>query len=261
MREPIASAASHQPAIRAIMLAAGTGERLQQVAGFPPKILLRFGGKTLLQRHVEILRHAGVTELVLGLGYQAHRIRREIADLGVENFVRTVDCPDYAKGAPYTMWGLRAEFHGPILFMDGDVLYDHRLMARLLDSPHQTCFAMDRKVSPSDDPVKICFRDGKIVDFHKQPTAFHNDFAEWIGFLRLSADIASQVEAALRPYIEAGQTDFIYEQVFRDILHGSAQGTFGTADITGLPWTEIDFPHDLKYARTTIFPDLVAIPE
>ena len=145
--------------------------------------------------------------------------------------------------------------------MDGDVLYDHRLMAALLDCGHQTCFAMDRKVRPGDDPVKICFRDGRIVDFHKQPTALHDDFAEWVGFLRLSAEVTSQIEAALRPYIEAGRTDIIYEQVFRDILHGSAHGTFDTADITGLPWTEIDFPHDLEFARATIFPALLPLPE
>jgi len=247
--------------MKAVMLAAGVGARLEKGTDFPPKILLRFGGKTLLQRHAEILRYLGVAELVLGVGHQAHRIRQEIADLGIGDFVRTVDCPEYAKGAPYTMWGLRAEFNGPVLFMDGDVLYDHRLMARLLDSEHQTCFAMDRKVRPGDDPVKLCFRKGRIVDFHKLPTAEHDEFAEWIGFLRLSAAAAGQVEATLRPYIEAGRTDFIYEQIFRDILLGSTEHALGTADITGLPWTEIDFPHDLEFANSKIFPDLLPLPE
>jgi choline kinase len=247
--------------MKAVMLAAGVGVRLEKGDDFPPKTLLRFGGKTLLQRHVEILRHCGVTELVMGVGYQADRIRREIAELGVADFVRAVDCPEHAKGAPYTMWGLRAEFEGPVLFMDGDVLYDHRLMARLLNSDRQTCLAMDRKVRPGDDPVKICFRDGRIVDFHKQPTAAHDDFAEWIGFLRLSAGIAGQVEAALAPYIEAGRTDFIYEQVFRDILYRAPDGAFGTVDVSDLPWTEIDFPSDLEYAKSTIFPALLPLPE
>ena len=247
--------------MKAIMLAAGIGARLEKGADFPPKTLLRFGGKTLLQRHAKILRHCGIEELVMGVGYQAQRIQREIADLGIGNFVRIVDCPEHAKGAVYTMWGLRAEFDGPVLFMDGDVLYDHRIMARLLNSDHQTCFAMDRGVRFGDDPVKICFSDGRIVDFHKQPTAAHDSFAEWIGFLRLSAEVASQIKAAMRPYIEAGRTDIIYEQVFLDILLSSADGTFGTADVTGLPWTEIDFPHDLDYAASTIFPRLQPLPE
>ena len=74
---------------------------------------------------------------------------------------------------------------------------------------------------PSDDSVKICFRNGEIVDFHKQPTAPHDEFAEWIGFLKLSAGIAGRLEATLQPYIAAERTDFIYEEVFGDIMRAS----------------------------------------
>ncbi len=243
------------------MLAAGFGERLERDADAPPKILLRFGGKSLLQRHAEILRYLGFEELVLGIGNQAELVQQEISKLNIGNFVRAVYCPDFAKGAPYTLWGLRAEFNGPAVFMDGDVLYDHRLMARLCESEHETCFAMDRNVRPGDDPVKICFRNDEIVDFHKIPSAPHDEFAEWIGFLRLSAQMAGRVEGALRPYIEKGRTDFIYEQAFGDLLRASPAGTFGVEDITGLPWTEIDFPHDLDYAENNIFPRLEPMPE
>jgi choline kinase len=30
----------------------------------------------------------------------------------------------------------------------------------------------------------------------------------------------------------------------------------GFEEITGLPWTEIDFPHDLEYARNEVIPAL-----
>jgi choline kinase len=204
--------------MKAVMLAAGFGERLELSADAPPKILLRFGGKSLLQRHAEILQFLGFDELVLGLGNKADQIRREIAELDIGSFVRTVDCPDYARGAPYTLWGLRAEFEGPVVFMDGDVLYDHRLMARLCEASHPTCFAMDRKVR------------------------------------------AGQVEGRLRPYIDAERTDFIYEQAFGDLMRASPPGTFDVVDVTDLPWTEIDFPHDLEYANTEIFPRLQPLP-
>lgn len=246
--------------MKAIMPAAGFGERLETTPDSPPKILLRFGGKTLLQRHAEILTHLGFDELVVGVGNKAEQVKREIAALPFGNFIRAVDCPQFALGAPYTLWGMRTEFDGAAVFMDGDVLYDYRLMARLCDAPPETCFAMDRNIRPSDDPVKICFRDGDIVDFHKEPTALHDDFAEWIGFLKLSSKIAERVEPALQPYIAAERTDFIYEEVFRDIMQSSPKGTFGTADVTGLPWTEIDFPSDLDYAQTEVFPRLEPLP-
>ncbi len=246
--------------MKATMMAAGFGERLESTPDSPPKILLRFGGKTLLQRHAEILTFLGFDELVVGIGNKADWVKDEIAQQALGDFVRTVDCPQFATGAAYTMWGLRAEFDGPAVFMDGDVLYDHRLMAHLCDSTHEACFAMDRNIRPSDDSVKICFRNGEIVDFHKQPSAPHDEFAEWIGFLKLSTDVARRVEGALRPYIAAERTDFIYEEVFRDIMRASPPGVFGVADVTGLPWTEIDFPSDLEYAHDEIFPRLKPLP-
>lgn len=242
------------------MLAAGFGERLEPAPDSPPKILLQFGGKSLLERHAEKLKFLGFDELVLGVGNKADRIKDEIAKQRLGEFVRTVDCPQFATGAPDTLWGLRAEFDGPAIFMDGDVLYDYRLMAKLCASTHEACFAIDRNIRPSDDPVKICFRNGEIVDFHKVPAAPHDEFAEWIGFLKLSEKMARRVKDAPRPYIAAERTDFIYEEVFRDIMRARPPGAFGIADVTGMPWTEIDFPSDMAYAQKEIFPRLEPLP-
>ena len=57
--------------MRALMLAAGRGIRLH--GAHPPKILLEFGGKSLLARHIEILQLYGITQLSLGVGY--HRAK------------------------------------------------------------------------------------------------------------------------------------------------------------------------------------------
>ena len=45
--------------MKAVMLAAGIGARLGFTATEPPpKVLLSFGGKSLLQYHIKILKHA-----------------------------------------------------------------------------------------------------------------------------------------------------------------------------------------------------------
>ena len=58
--------------------------------------------------------------------------------------------------------------------MDGDVIYDTRLMRQLIDAPLDNCLLMDRNIEPGDEPVKLCIRDGRIVDFHKRPTEAHD---------------------------------------------------------------------------------------
>ena len=56
--------------MRALILAAGVGRRLcGGDTQYPPKALLRFVGKTLLQRHVEVLTSAGVDGLDIVVGY------------------------------------------------------------------------------------------------------------------------------------------------------------------------------------------------
>lgn len=248
--------------MKAVMLAAGIGARLEKGPDFPPKVLMRFGGKSLLQRHVEILRFLGVRELVLGVGYRAETVEQEIAALDAGDFTRTVMNSDFRLGPITTLWSLCDEIAGgePIIFMDGDVLYDHRILARLLDSPHDNCFLLDRNIEPGDEPVKLCIRDGRLVDFHKRPTEPHDQVGEWIGFLKLSPDIAQRLPAATQAYIDRGATDSIYELAFRDLLLTLPPDTFGIEDITGLPWIEIDFPEDIQLAAREILPKLEGLP-
>ena len=247
--------------MKAVMLAAGIGVRLYKGDDFPPKVLLRFGGKSLLQRHVEILRHLGVRELILGVGHLAEMIDAEIERIGADGFVRCVKNPHYKEGGITTLWALREEIAGgdPIILMDADVLYDHRLMERLTKFDG-SAFVFDREIEPGDEPVKLCIRDGVIVDFHKQPTAAYDFVGEWVGFIRFAPDVAEKLPDAVAPYIDAGETDTLYEQSIRDLVQSLPAGTFAIEDITGLPWTEIDFQEDVRRAELEILPRLEDLP-
>ena len=173
--------------MRAVMLAAGVGRRLGPQLNHVPKLLLSLGGKTLLRRHLEILDHVGIGELVLVTGYRAGAIKAELAALESPVAVTTVHNPDYTEGSVVSLWCAREALRlgGPVVLMDGDVLYDRRLMARLLAAPGANCFAMDGKFEPGDEPVKLCQRAGRLVDFRKQPVAQFDTCGEWVGFLRL----------------------------------------------------------------------------
>lgn len=247
--------------MRVGMLAAGVGRRLSG-GELPPKILLPFGGETLLSRHVAILRHCGVTRIDLVVGYRAEEIRAEIARIGAGDLIFPLFNPDYEQGAIVSFWTLREVFNAgePIIFMDGDVLYDHRMMERLIAASAPNCFLMDRTTEEGEDPVKLCMRDGILVDFHKRPQLNYEWWGEWIGFFRFAPDIAAKVAMAAGRHVEAGRVEAIYEDAIRDVVVSEPAGTFGVEDITGLPWVEIDFPDDLEKARREVFPRLVDLP-
>lgn len=246
--------------MRVAMLAAGQGRRLGP-ATLPPKVLLRFGGRTLLERHVAILRHCGIGRLELVTGYRASEIEAEIERLGARDLIVTHFNQDYDQGAIVSFWTLREVFAAgpPVLFMDGDVLYDQRMIERLLDAP-ETSFLMDRATAPGDDPVKVCVRDGVLVDFHKRPQRAYDWWGEWVGFCRFAPDVAGRVAEAAGRYIAAGRRDLIYEDAIRDVILAEPPDSVAITDITGLPWIEIDFPEDLAEAAREVFPRLLELP-
>jgi choline kinase len=247
--------------MRATILGAGVGRRLERPE-LPPKVMLSFGGDTLLARHIAILRDAGITTIDVVVGYRAEAVRQEISRIGADDIVRTHLNPDYQRGSIVSLWTLREAYLSgePVLFMDGDVLYDQRMIERLITTQQETCFLLDRATEEGEDPVKLCMRDGVVVDFHKRPSLAHDWWGEWIGFTRFSPDAAAKVAAALDRHVSAGRLDEIYEEAFRDVLLSEPPGTFQVEDITGLPWVEIDFPEDLAKAECEIFPRLLPLP-
>jgi choline kinase len=247
--------------MKVAMLAAGVGMRLDPDGEAPPKALLRFARRSLLQRHLEILAHFGLFDVTLAVGHRAEDIERELAMLGAGR-VRTRFNPDYRASSLLSLWALRDVFAAgePVLYMDADVLYDWRLLARLLDAPAQDCLLIDRTAGDNEEALKVCVRGDRVVDFHKRIRATDFDSAaEWIGFARFGAGSAGRLASAIQSYVESGHTDVIYEEPMRDVI--LAEGDrFGTVDSRGLPWIEIDFPEDLDRARNEVHPRLVGLP-
>ena len=246
--------------MKVVMLAAGIGDRLGYTATQPPpKVLLRFGGKTLLQYHIEILKRQGIDELVLGVGYHHQDIERQIAALGARDFVRTVFNEDYEAGNIVTLWALRDELRcgRPVLLMDADVLYDEELVERLVNSTHRNCLLIDRAFDPGDEPVKVCVRDGEIVEFRKWLSAEYDFCGESVGFFKLSAEVAKKIIVQTELYLRQGRRNEPYEETIRDVLLTSPRGTFAFEDITGTPWIEIDFAADIERANDEVLPRIL----
>jgi choline kinase len=245
--------------MRAIMLAAGIGKRLfggDDAA--PPKVLLEFEGTSLLARHLSILKALGVSDLTMVVGYRQHLLRDAVARLGFADFVRFVENPDYLKGPILSLWLAREVLNGAddVLFMDADVLYPATMMQRLA-ARQGTVFLLDRDYIPGDEPVKLCLKNGRIVEFGKAlpPGLEYDAIGEWPGFAKFGPSEAPKMVAALRPYIERGDLHLAYEPAMRDFMLAEPD-CFGIEDISGTPWIEIDFPEDLDRARLKILPGI-----
>ncbi|WP_419727977.1 NTP transferase domain-containing protein [Lichenicola sp.] len=266
------SVTSGEPAFpNVLMLAAGRGRRLGRDPGEAlPKVLLRFGGRSLLERHLQRLTSAGAGRVHLVVGYKSQLIEAELERLGRRADVTLIHNPDWQEGSAVSLDAGRAVLQagGPVVLMDGDVIYGQALIERLFRSRHEAALLLDRELEPGDEPVKICVDGrGRIIDFAKRPEAAHEWHGESVGFFRFSAGVAAGLAERLQATIaQPGGRALEYEEPIRAMIREDAErdtssgpAIFGFEDVSGLPWTEIDFMEDIAKAEA-LLPFLDGVP-
>lgn len=115
--------------MRAMILAAGRGERMRPLTDTRPKPLLEVGGKPLIQYHLEGLARAGIKDVVINLAWQGELIRRALDD--GERFGLRICYSEEPEGALETGGGVLAALPllgaGPFVVISGDVWTDFPL--------------------------------------------------------------------------------------------------------------------------------------
>ncbi|HNQ58411.1 MAG: nucleotidyltransferase family protein [Burkholderiales bacterium] len=66
--------------MRAMILAAGRGERMRPLSDATPKPLLLAGGRPLIVRHIEALVRAGIRDIVINHAHLGHLIEQALGD-------------------------------------------------------------------------------------------------------------------------------------------------------------------------------------
>ncbi|WP_447780374.1 N-acetylmuramate alpha-1-phosphate uridylyltransferase MurU [Aeromonas veronii] len=122
--------------MKAMILAAGRGERMRPLTDLLPKPLLAVGGKPLIVHHIEKLKAAGVTELVINHAWLGHKLVESLGDgsaLGVTiHWSAEESALETAGGIVQALPLLGAD---PFLVINGDTWLDvgyHTLVSQPL---------------------------------------------------------------------------------------------------------------------------------
>ena len=66
--------------MQAMMLAAGMGKRLKDLTQDNTKCMLKVHGKTLIERALDILVDAGISKMIMVIGYRGENVRGLLGD-------------------------------------------------------------------------------------------------------------------------------------------------------------------------------------
>ncbi len=112
--------------MRAMILAAGRGERLRPLTDTTPKPLIRVGGRPLIEWHISKLKAAGIREIVVNSAYLSEQIVTTLGD-GAQYGVRIFHSVEGEQGletAGGIIKALPLLGEQPFVVVNGDTFMD-----------------------------------------------------------------------------------------------------------------------------------------
>ncbi len=115
--------------MKAMILAAGRGERMRPLTDATPKPLLEVGGKPLIVWHLEALAQAGVHDIVINHAWLGEQIEAQLGDgraYGV-HIDYSAERPEALETAGGIIQALPLLGDAPFLVINGDIWTDYPL--------------------------------------------------------------------------------------------------------------------------------------
>ena len=237
--------------MKAIILSAGQGRRLLPLTAEHPKAAIAVGRQSVLEWQLQEIGQCAVDEVVVVTGFGAEHIDEIVAR---QTYVptRTLYNPFFAQCDNLgTCWIARHEMEAPYLIINGDTLFEARVLQRLLQESADAPITLvtDSKVSYDDDDMKVIVEGGRLQRVGKQLDRTTVN-AESIGMMHFDAAGAQQFRAQLEHMMRYGSG---LKQWYLSVIDGVAdQGIVATCPIDGLSWCEIDDRDDLDNAERVV---------
>lgn len=244
-----------------IVLAAGTGRRLRPDTDALPKALLPVAGRTtILDIALRNLAAAGVTEVVIVVGFAASAI----AD--------RVDALEAAYGAPitlvyndraetwnnaYSLWLAREYFSRGVLLVNGDTVHplsvEKSVLSRVAGQPvpapppGRLVIAIDDMKELADEEMKVTLDPAGLMTAITKLMDPAQAQGEYIGITLIDPSAAAGLAHALEATWRRDPSLY-YEDGFAEFSR--CGGVVLAAPIGAVDWVEVDCHADLELARS-----------
>jgi len=233
--------------MKAIILAAGRGSRMQGLTDDRPKCLVELRGKTLLDWQLEALHGAGITEIGIVTGYK----REQLADRGLHEFHN----PRWAETNMVSSLECAGDWlrAGPCVVSYSDIFYESEAVTALVESKAKLAVTYDAHwralwEKRFGDPLLDAetFRlnaDGTLAEIGNKPKTIAEIEGQYMGLLRLTPEGWREVMCI--------RSTLLPETCDRMHMTGTLQKVIeaGRVSVAALPyhmgWGEVDSAEDL----------------
>jgi choline kinase len=244
--------------MKAIIIAAGLGSRLEHYTDHKPKCMVDVGGRSILSYQLEAFAQNGVDDI--------HIVRGYLADKLVVDGATYHENPDYeSNNILLSLFCAEEAMDGPFLSTYSDIVYTTEVVEKALASPHDIALVVDRKwhlayEGREDHPpeqAELAEVDGDLVTRVGKQVGPEKAAGEFIGLVRFTAEGARKLQEVYRD-VRASHGDDEPFQAASKFRKAYLTDLFGEliargVDVGWVPidggWREIDTVEDLHRVR------------
>jgi CDP-L-myo-inositol myo-inositolphosphotransferase len=241
--------------MKALIIAAGQGSRLNDFTKDKPKSLIQLLGLSLAERVILTAKQAGINEFVIVIGYLGEKIKEKLGT-GTRYKVKItyIENREWQRGNGISVLKAKESLNENFVLLMSDHIFDGRILRKLIDYDLRSSvvLAIDRR-KPLPGEIRVLEREGKIVDIGKN---VEESNCVDTGIFLCSPKIFSHIEEA----VKAGKTE-LADGIAKTANNGDAE----TFDITQIEsyaskmrkeikpwWIDIDTEEDLIIAKEMI---------
>jgi len=154
-----------------VILAAGQSKRLKKYTEDKPKCLIDIAGKTILERQLTSINQTNISKCVIVVGFKFEVID-EFIQLNKNKYGFDIELVhnelfDSTDNAYSLALGLE-KVNGPVIILDGDIVFESALLHRLYYSSYENVLLSDNSRPPEDEDCKILEESGYAVSIGKK---------------------------------------------------------------------------------------------
>ncbi|MBI4318531.1 MAG: phosphocholine cytidylyltransferase family protein [Chloroflexi bacterium] len=263
--------------MKALIVAAGKSSRLYPLTNDTPKPLLQIGGRSIIERSVDLLNANGISEVIVVVGFHHEKMREALHERA--SFVFN---PFYElSNNMASLWLALPYLEGDaFVYLHADVIYHEALISELVSGAECKSVGADVSVRPGrggaprpfctrndfasettdagirllvdpdridEEAMKVRVADGRFVESSKAiPSA--EAAGEWTGLARISPNVIVPLRSAIETILAQGFLQSYDTAAFSRLAQEGVP--FGLMSTNGLPWYEIDTMDDLEHAAS-----------
>ncbi|MBR51999.1 MAG: hypothetical protein CMD58_05745 [Gammaproteobacteria bacterium] len=200
---------SQESKLKAVVLAAGLGSRINEITKEIPKTMIEINGKCIFERILDNLVENGIFDVVFIIGYREDLLRplleKSCDNLGM-NLEIIVNDRYATTNTMYSLWMARDIVRSNFLFLHGDLIFSPEMLRKFINSSEGNSILVDQNY-PNDweDAMKIISSNSSLKYMSKSITLNEMDGIA-IGMYKFNKEGRDELYQVMQLLVDRGAT-------------------------------------------------------